>query len=152
MRPFFRTAGWLLFFLTCLLPSLQAKDLVSYAFVQNDGSLEINRKKIWLYGIYIPPTDRTCRTYESPIVCGPRAILALDFKIGSFFVDCEKKGENEDGSIVALCRLKGEDLSSWMLQQGWAVALPDAPFEYQALEKIARAKEKGIWGKVIGPP
>ena len=76
-------------------------------------------------------------------------MLALDFKIGSFFVDCEKMGENDDGSLIALCRVKGEDLSAWMLQQGWAVALPDAPFEYQALEKIARARGKGIWGRII---
>lgn len=151
MASFFRAAGLLIFFLTGLLPPLQARDLSSYAFVREDGSLEVSRNKIWLYGIYIPPTDRTCRTYESPIVCGPRATLALDFKIGSFFVDCEKKGENEDGSLVALCRVKNEDLSSWMLQQGWAVALPDAPVEYQAMEKIARARGKGMWGKVIGP-
>jgi endonuclease YncB( thermonuclease family) len=33
-----------------------------------------------------------------------------------------------------------------MLRQGWAVALPDAPFEYAAMEKIARTKGIGIWG------
>lgn len=152
MQTFPRTAGLLIIFLACLLPPLQAKDLSSYAYVLEDGSLEVNRNKIWLYGIHIPPTDRTCRTYESPVVCGPRAILALDFKIGSFFVDCEKMWDREDGGIVALCKVHGEDLSAWMLQQGWAVALPDAPFEYQTLEKIARARGKGIWGKVIGPP
>lgn len=150
MTYFFRAAALLILFLTCLLPPLQAKDLVSYAFVNEDGSLEVSRKKIWLYGIHIPSTDPTCRTFESPIVCGPRATLALDFKIGPFFVDCEKKWDNEDGSIVALCRLKGEDLSAWMLQQGWAVALPDAPLEYQVLEKIARKRERGIWGRIIG--
>ncbi|MBI5558342.1 MAG: thermonuclease family protein [Deltaproteobacteria bacterium] len=152
MKSFFRTAGLLIILLTGLLSPLQAKDLVSYAYVLEDGSLEVSRNKIWLYGIYIPPSDRTCRTYEIPIICGSRAILALDAKIGPFFIDCEKKWDNEDGSIVALCKVKDEDLSSWMLQQGWAVALPDAPFAYHALEKIARARGKGIWGKVIGPP
>jgi len=152
MKSFSRTAGLMIILMTCLLQPLMAKDLVSYAFVLEDGSLEMSRNKIWLYGIHIPPTERTCRTYESPIVCGPRAILALDFKIHPFFVNCEKKEEREDGSIVALCKVNDEDLSAWMLQQGWAVALPDAPVEYHALEKIARAREKGIWGKVIGPP
>ena len=122
---------------------LQAKDIVSYAFVSEDGSLEVSREKIWLYGIFIPASDRTCRTYQIPIICGPRATLALEFKIRPHFIECEKKGENEDGSITALCRLKGEDLSAWMLQEGWAVALPDAPFEYQVLEKIARARGRG---------
>jgi endonuclease YncB( thermonuclease family) len=129
-----------------------AQEIVSYAHVQEDGSLKVRGQKIWLYGILIPATDRTCRTYLIPIECGPRAVLALEFKIGPFFVSCEKKREREDGSITALCRVKDEDLSAWMLRNGWAVALPDAPFEYKALEKIARHHDRGIWGTVIGPP
>ncbi len=131
------------------LPMLFAKDIVSYAIVQDDGSLQVSRKKIWLYGIYIPATDRTCRTYILPIRCGPRAVLALDFKIGPYFVHCEEKSENPDGSINAVCKVKDEDLAAWMLSQGWAVTRPDAPFEYAVLEKIARHKGRGIWGRII---
>jgi endonuclease YncB( thermonuclease family) len=138
-------------FLTGTLP-LHARDLTSYAFVEEDGSLEVNRQKIWLYGIYIPATDRTCRTFQVPFECGPQATLALEFKIRPHFIECEEKWENDDGSVVALCRLKGEDLSAWMLQEGWAVAQPDAPFEYQVLEKIARTRGRGIWGRIIVPP
>ncbi len=108
-------------------------------------------QKIWLYGIFIPLNDRTCRTYQIPIKCGQRSLLALEFKIGSSFVSCEKKEEREDGSITAVCRVKGEDLSAWMLQEGWAIALPEAPFEYKALEEIARQHYRGIWGIIIGP-
>ena len=32
---------------------------------------------------------------------------------------------------------------------GWAVALPDSPFEYQALEKIARTRSFGVWGMPV---
>jgi endonuclease YncB( thermonuclease family) len=143
----------LLFLVSAGLPQLTfAQEIVSYANVLEDGSLKVRGQKIWLYGILIPATDRTCRTYLIPIECGPRAVLALEFKIGPFFVSCEKKGEKEDGSIMALCRVKDEDLSAWMLRNGWAVALPDAPFEYQALEKIARHHDRGIWGTVTGPP
>jgi len=41
---------------------------------------------------------------------------------------------------------EGEDLSAYLLENGWAVALPDAPFEYQTLEKIARSRQFGVWG------
>jgi endonuclease YncB( thermonuclease family) len=129
-----------------------AQDIVSYSQVMEDGSLMVSRQKIWLYGVYIPLNDRTCRTYQIPIECGQRALLALEFKIEPYFVSCEKKEEFQDGSISALCRVKGEDLSAWMLQEGWAVALPDAPFEYKVLEKIARHKNRGIWGTITGPP
>jgi len=133
-------------------PTASAKDIVSYSHVLEDGSLMVSGQKIWLYGIFIPLDDYTCRTYEVPIKCGQRALLALEFKIEPFFVSCDKKQELEDGSITALCRVKGVDLSAWMLREGWAIALPDAPFEYKALEEIARHNNRGIWGTITGPP
>jgi len=132
-------------------PRAGGEEFTSYSHVQEDGSLLVNGKKVWLYGIYLPLDDRTCRTYEIPIRCGQRSLLALEFKIEPYFVTCEEMAEREDGSIIGRCAVKGEDLSAWMLQQGWAVALPDAPFEYQVLEKIARRKGLGIWGRIIGP-
>ena len=121
-------------------------EISSFAFVQSDSTLRVSGETIRLYGVYVPPTDRSCRAFERPIECGTRASLALDFHIGVEFVHCEEKVRHQDGSLTALCRVRGEDLSAWMLQQGWALALPDAPFEYTALEKIARAKGLGVWG------
>jgi len=130
-----------------------AVELVGFAFVQEDGSLRIQSQNIHLFGIYIPPTDQTCRMFERPIVCGPRAMLALDFKIGQDFVHCRSTATYPDGSIRAICSGGGEDdLSGWMLKNGWALALPDAPFEYTALEKIARARGIGIWGIPVEIP
>jgi endonuclease YncB( thermonuclease family) len=78
--------------------------------------------------------------------CGSRAALALDFRISGQFVHCTQRAANPDGSIVASCTAENEDLSEWMLQHGWAVARPEAPFEYGAMEKIARSRGIGIWG------
>ena len=50
---------------------------------------------------------------------------------------------------MALCRVGDEDLSAYLLTRGWAVALPDAPFEYSALEKIARQQGIGVWGLAV---
>ncbi|MEO8408901.1 MAG: thermonuclease family protein [Oxalobacteraceae bacterium] len=126
--------------------SLADNEISSFAFVQDDGSLKISGVLIHLYGIYIPPTDQTCFTFIRPVPCGSRASLALDFKISGDFVHCTQRILNPDGSLIASCRVGNEDLSEWMLQKGWAVALPDAPFEYAAMEKIAQAKGIGIWG------
>lgn len=149
MKPTLRTVLWLLLALAGLPWPLQAKEMVSYARVMEDGSLKMKGYTIWLYGIYIPATERTCRTFQIPIQCGPRATLALEFKIEPHFVSCDEVEANEDGSIIAYCTVKGEDLSAWMLQQGWAVARPDAPFEYQTMEKIARVQGRGVWGVII---
>jgi endonuclease YncB( thermonuclease family) len=123
-----------------------ANEIVSYAFVQGDGTLRVSGETIRLYGIYVPPTEQSCRTFERPVQCSTRAALALDFFIGVEFVRCEQRARHTDGTLSALCRARGEDLSAWMLQRGWALALPGAPFEYAALEKIARSRGVGVWG------
>jgi endonuclease YncB( thermonuclease family) len=121
-------------------------DISGFAHVGNDGSMEIGGDLIHLYGIYVPPTDQTCYTFIRPMPCGTRAALALEFKISGDFVHCTERFRQTDGSITASCRAGDDDLSEFMLQRGWAVALPDAPFQYVAMERIAREKGIGIWG------
>ena len=137
-----------------LAAPLQAREISSYARVNSDGTLRIKGKTIHLYGIHIPKTNRTCSRNRNPPVCGSRAVVALDFKIDGF-VRCEIVDRNEDGSLVGWCRVKasyfseGEDLSAYLLEMGWAVALPDASIEYQTLEKIARSRQFGVWGTPV---
>ena len=128
-----------------------ARELHSYALVQDDASLLIRGKTVHLYGIHIPPTDRKCRANIRPVRCASRAALALDFKVQGF-VHCFVQSKNKDRSLNAVCYVdrssfdQGVDLAAYLLEQGWALALPNAPFEYQALEKIARHNGRGVWG------
>jgi endonuclease YncB( thermonuclease family) len=121
------------------------------AFVQKDGSLKVRGQNIKLFGIYIPPTSRSCQTFLRPVRCNSRAALALDFKIQGF-VHCEVQAKHRDGSVIGLCRVnrnafsEGEDLSAYLISLGWAAALPNAPYEYHVMEKIARQRGLGIWG------
>ena len=133
----------ILLFLPCksVLP-----DISSYAFIQDDGTLRVKGRTIRLFGIHIPTTSRTCQTSQNPPNCGQRAATALRFKKGANFVHCEPQWHNDDGTITAICRVKGEDLSAYLLERGWAVALPDAPFEYITIERIARSRGLGVWG------
>ena len=138
--------------LLLLFPEVAAaRDLVSYALVQEDASLLVRGQKVHLYGIFIPQTDRTCRAFLRPSRCASRAALALDFKIQGF-VHCQPRSRNQDRSLVATCWVdrtyhsSGEDLSAYLLEQGWAVPLPDAPFEYQVLGELAREQRRGVWG------
>lgn len=131
-----------------------AWEISSYAGVNEDGTLRIKGKTIRLFGIHIPDTERTCSRNRQPPVCGSRASVALEFKIDGF-VRCNLLKHNPDNTYTGRCRVKasafseGEDLSAYLLQKGWAVALPDAPFEYQTLEKIARTRGLGVWGMPV---
>lgn len=133
---------------------LSAREFSSYAKVNEDGSLQVGTRTVHLYGVYIPPTGQTCRTFFRPPVCGSRAAVALDFKIQGF-VHCRQISKNRDRSINAICYVKrthfkeGEDLGAYLLQQGWALARPEAPFEYQAMEKIAKQQFAGVWGFTV---
>jgi endonuclease YncB( thermonuclease family) len=132
-------------------PALAQRHLEGLAIVRGDGSLLIKEQVVRLHGIYIPPTDRQCRGWISPVRCDSRAVLALDFRVRGF-INCDVVGENRDGSLSATCYVDrtsfdpGEDLAAYLIERGWALALPNAPFEYHALEKIASKREVGVWG------
>lgn len=148
----FRLFIWPLMILVSITTApAHGREISSYAFVNEDGTLGIKGKTIHLYGIHIPDTGRHCRTNIRPVICGSRAVLALEFKIQGF-VRCEIKGRNDDGSLVGRCRVNastfdnGTDLSAYLLERGWAVATPNAPIDYQTLEKIAYRRGVGVWG------
>ena len=127
------------------LPSAGA-EFTSYALVREDGSMLIDGRVVRLYGIYIPDTGTTCRTFISPPECGTRAALALEFKTGTHFVTCREVAPLSDGSVSAVCWADEEDLAAYLIRNGWALARPEAPFEYAALERIAERQGIGVWG------
>ncbi len=126
-------------------------DIRSYAFVRPDATLTVRGKTIRLYGVYVPHTGQYCDTLLRPSRCGSRAAIALDRKIQGF-VHCFEQKVFRDRSIAAICYVKrtrfhaGQDLGAYLISQGWAVAAPDAPFEYIVQERIARIGRRGIWG------
>jgi endonuclease YncB( thermonuclease family) len=160
LRALPRTVGtlaslWLGFVLTGTLGLsvvAEASDIVSYAIVQDDGSLRVRGKTIRLFGVYMPPTERGCRSDFRPPLCGNRSVRALKLKIRGF-VRCAPQADLSDGSLSAVCYVDGDsvadppvDLGAWLIEQGLAVAGPGAPFEYQTLERIAQVNRRGVWG------
>ncbi|MBK8175507.1 MAG: thermonuclease family protein [Rhodospirillales bacterium] len=143
-------------FVVCLIALLAfthpaGADFRSYAVVQDDASLLIRNTIVRLYGIYIPDPSLYCGRNLRPSFCGNRAAVALNFKIQGF-VTCREMGSYNDGSISAVCWAgrsnfdDGVDLGAYLVREGLALAGPDAPFEYRALERIAQANGLGIWG------
>lgn len=128
-----------------------AAEFRSYAVVREDASLLIQNKVVRLFGIYVPQQGQFCSFNINPPYCGTRAAAALDFKIQGF-VTCREMGVYSDGSISAICWNKrssfneGEDLGAYLISNGLALAGPDAPFEYQALERVAQNTNQGVWG------
>lgn len=142
--------------LACLLWAATAvaapRTLEGSAIVREDGSLSIDGEVVRLYGVWIPQLDRICTSQQLPTFCGPSSVVVLQQKIRGFLV-CHEVRRLGDGSIEAYCGQRArrlfdprEDVGAWMIQEGWALARPDAPPEYRALERIAESRELGIWG------
>ena len=125
----------------------------SIAFVQSDGTLKIRGQIVRLHGIFQPRTNRVCRFEIRPVRCGSRAVEALEFRVDRM-VTCQKVRRNRDRSVNAFCYVRDDDdpfgpfvdLGAWLIYFGWAVATPEAPFEYRVYEEIARENGRGIWG------
>jgi endonuclease YncB( thermonuclease family) len=159
LRSFFRVVtaigAAILLALPAMTEAVEAADLIGPARVRVDASLMIHGRTVQLAGIYVPPTTRFCQTFLSPARCNSRAALALDFHIGTRMVRCDVLGRSRDGGLVAVCWIAGRymrervDLGAWLISRGWALALPDAPFEYVALERIARSQGRGVWGFIV---
>jgi endonuclease YncB( thermonuclease family) len=124
------------------------------AIVQADGSLRVDGETVYLYGIYLPRLERTCRTFVRPPRCGAPSILVLDDLVEGF-VQCQVVRQGRD-AVQGICTQRGrdqfgprEDIGATLVQRGWALAAESAPPEYRALEALARSREAGLWGAKI---
>ena len=134
--------------LVCLASSPgNGREIESYAIVRDDGSLRIQGRNLRLFGIFIPDTGRVCG--KTLPACGSRAAIALDALLeGRGFVRCRLMGAG-----TAICYVPfigqpgGRDLATHLLVKGLAVASPEAPQQYRAVERWARRCGIGIWGR-----
>ena len=63
-------------------------------------------------------------------------------------------GRNAHGRFVSVCYAGGDDISSWVAKNGWAVADRDANrlYNYTSDEGTARFLRRGIWDGTFDPP
>jgi len=135
-----------------LIGEAAAADIVGRASVKDGDSLEIHGTRIRLYGIDAPEGGQSCVRGREKYRCGKHAALALADKIGRGTVSCKPKDRDRYGRVVAVCRLRGEDLNAWMVSQGWALAYRRHSRAYIRQERQASASKLGIWqGKFIAP-
>jgi endonuclease YncB( thermonuclease family) len=130
----------------------QPRVLEGPANVNSDGTIDIQGERIRLFGIWLPDIQRTCSRLLDPTFCAASPVVVLFEKVRGFLL-CQEVNELGDGTIEAYCGLRArrmldprEDLGAMMIEEGWALARPDAPPEYRALERLAESRSMGIWG------
>jgi len=109
--------------------------------ITDGDSLRVNGVEIRLKGIDAPELRQTCERGGRPYRCGEEARSVLAQRIGEEPLTCRIEGRDRYRRALARCRLDGEDLGAWLVEQGWAVGYRD----YEREEARARRRQAGLW-------
>lgn len=112
------------------------------AHILDGDTIELNGKRIRLYGIDAPELEQLCD--GDP--CGKKAKTALIEIIGGRSVACERVGIDRYGRTIGKCYVGNTDVGQAMVKSGWALAYKRYSLEYSGDEYAAKDKSIGIWG------
>jgi len=129
-----------------------AADITGAARVVDGDTIDVGTTRIRLWGIDAPESKQLCQRDGAEWMCGRDAALALERWIGQRTVSCEEKARDRYGRTVGLCRVDGDDVSAWMVSNGYAVAFRRYSADYIALEEKALEQRRGIWSSEFQMP
>ncbi len=117
-----------------------------------DGdTLVVDGQLVQLAGIDAPELGQRCFNEGKSWRCGLEAALALRKLIAFGEVVCQAD-ESQPQTALANCSVADKDVATALLQQGYAIALPEAPSPLQAAQNSARKGKFGIWrGDFVAP-
>jgi endonuclease YncB( thermonuclease family) len=109
--------------------------------VVGGDTLRLGDRVVRLAGIEAPDRGDTCR---GNMDCGGAATTVLAGMVRDRRVDCRLSGHDSMGRPFAACAANGVDLSSAVVESGWARAQQDEP-ALAHLELRARRRGAGLW-------
>lgn len=114
------------------------------AIVISAGTIKARNQEIRLAGIAAPGFEDRCGEGAAAWPCGRMARAALQRLIRGRAVDCEVPAGADKLPDPAMCAVGGENVSEWLVAQGWAKRSGE-PFE--DAEKNAREAKLGLWSE-----
>ena len=134
-------------------PAAQANNLITgRSSVIDADTLEIHGMRIRLEGIDAPESSQRCGAAGQEWACGQQAALALNDWIGERNVSCRRQGQDRYQRTLARCFVGTEDVQSWLVLNGWALAYRRYSADYVAAEEIAQSRQAGLWQGEFVPP
>jgi endonuclease YncB( thermonuclease family) len=127
------------------------------ARVVDGDTLVINGEtRVRLYGVDAPETKQLCtRPDGSAWTCGVSAGDALRDKVARAGgnVHCVVLNQDRYGRDVALCDAGGDDLATFLVERGWALAYRAyGGSAFAKPEAAARDAKAGVWASAFTPP
>lgn len=137
--------------LTAYAPSARA-DVTGLARVVDGDTLSVDGQAVRLFGIDAPEMAQLCNGPKPLRKCGEVAADALVERISRKVLTCHVEGVDEYKRLIATCQTDGNDISAWMVSEGYAMAYMRFSNRYVRQEAEAKAKRKGLWQTAFGPP
>ena len=110
------------------------------------GLLPTDTVMIKLEGIDAREADETCKKESGASwPCGAKARAALIRFIRSRAVTCTLPQGGETKDFAARCSVVGQDLSTWLVRQGWATPQKGAEPELAKALDAAKTERLGLW-------
>ncbi len=119
------------------------RDRLFHPVVDSAGSIDIGDRVIRLAGTAAPEAGKRCGAEPDTWPCGRMARAALRRFIRGRAIECEVPAGADAIPDTARCFVAGEDISEWLVAQGWAERDGDT---FAEAEKAARAAKLGLWG------
>ena len=123
--------------------------------VPKSGFIALHGRDILLHGIQIISLNATCQDSNGQWSCGESAWEALKNKLDSGLVQCSLISDRQihkGNTKMANCIMKKENLSKWLVSQGWALTNKDPNEFLLSQESLASQNHAGIWRGGFIPP
>ena len=134
--------------------SEEIKEINGFAKIIDGDTIKIGNKKIRLHGIDAPEKKQTCKkpyltisvfSFTKSYLCGQVSTHKLTKKINNQIVKCKIKDVDRYNRLIGECYKRNENLNSWLVSNGYAVAYRKYSKKYISDEMNAKNNKLGIW-------
>jgi endonuclease YncB( thermonuclease family) len=137
------------------LAAARAAEISGLPEITDGDTVVISGTKLRLLDMDAPESDQFCLNKNSePWNCGIDAREALKKKADGKEWDCQTTRPDDHGRMLASCLVEKENISQWMVREGWAMSPTHRGYSHRfdADEQVARAATAGLWaGAFIAP-
>ncbi len=108
------------------------------------GVIQFDKLTLQIDGIEPEQAERTCESAGKSWPCGIVARTAFRNFLRARAVSCDLPEGDSGPSATASCTLGGQDLATWLVDNGWATPVPGSTLEKRA--DAAREAKLGFYG------